>query len=80
MLDKIGDGDDVQRLWIQKFERDTPKTAQSTLKVGDHVRMVGPRRVLGRGYHERWTREVFVITKDEAGAVPVTYKVTDLME
>ena len=25
--DKIGDGDDVQRFWIQKFERETPKTA-----------------------------------------------------
>ena len=54
-----GDGDDVQRLWIQKFERETPKTLQPTLKVGDHVRMVGPRRVFARGYHERWTREVY---------------------
>ena len=72
MLDKIGDGDDVQRLWVQKFERETPKTAQSTPKVGDRVRMVGPRRVFGRGYHERWTREVLVITKVEARAVPVT--------
>ena len=55
----------MQRLWIQKFERETPKTLQPTLKVGDHVRMVGPRRVFARGYHERWTREVFVVTKVE---------------
>ena len=34
----------------------TRKTLRSTLKVGDHVRMVGPRRVFACGYHERWTR------------------------
>ena len=27
--------------------------------------MVGPRRVFAREYHERWTREVFVVTKVE---------------
>ena len=75
-----GDGDDVQRLWIQKFERETPKTLQPTLKVGDHVRMVGPRRVFARGYHERWTREVVVVTKVETDAVPITYRVKDWME
>ena len=80
MPDKIGDGDDVQRLWIQNFDRETPKTAQPTLKVGDVVRMVEPRRVFARGYHERWTRKVFVVTKVEAGAVPVTYRVKDLMD
>ena len=74
MQTKIGDGDDVQRLWIQKFERETPKTVQSTLKVGDYVRMVGPRRVFARGCHERWTKELFVVTKVETGAVPVTYR------
>ena len=31
-------------------------------------------------YHERWTREVFVVTKVEADAVPVTYRVKDLMD
>ena len=36
---KIGGGDDVQRLWIQKFEREFPKTVQPTLKVGDYVSM-----------------------------------------
>ena len=41
--------------------------------------MFGPRRVLARGYHERWTREVFVVTKVETRTVPVTYRVKDLM-
>ena len=68
---------DVQRLW--KFERERPKTVQTSLKVGDHVQMVGPRRVFARGYHERWTREVFVVTKVETRTVPVTYRVKDLM-
>ena len=61
----IGDKGDMQRLWRQKFERETPKTLQPTLKVGDHVRMVGPRRVFAHEYHERWTRELFVVTKFE---------------
>ena len=74
----IGDNDDdVQRLWIQKFERERPKTVQPSLKVGDHVWMVGPRRVFARGYHEKWTREVFVVTKVKTGAVPVTYRGSD---
>ena len=56
----IGDNDDdVQRLWIQKLERERPKTVQPSLKVGDQVQMVGPRRVFARGYHEKWTRGVF---------------------
>ena len=37
------------------------------------------KRVFARGYHEKWTREVFVVTKVETGAVPVTYQVKDLM-
>ena len=75
-----GDDDDVQRLWIKRFERETPKTLQPKFKVGDHVRMVGPRRVFARGYHERWTREVFVVTKVHSDAVPITYRVKDLMD
>ena len=47
-------------------------TLQLTLKV--------QRRVFARGYHERWTREVFVVTKAEGDVVPVTYRVKDLME
>ena len=70
----------MQRLWIQKFERETPKMLHSALKVGDHVRMVGPRRVFARGYHERWTREVFVVTKVETDATLITYRVKDLMD
>ena len=46
--DKIGDVDDVQRLWLQKFESKTPKMAQTTLKVKEHVCTVGPRKVLAR--------------------------------
>ena len=42
--------------------------------------MVGPKGVYARGYHERWTRDVFVVTKVEADAVPVTYRVKDLMD
>ena len=74
-----GDGDDVQRLQIQKFEREKPKTLQPTLKVGDHVRIEGPRKVFVRRYHERWTMEVFVVTKVETDAVPVMNHVKDLM-
>ena len=63
----------MQRLRIQKDERETLKTLLPTL-------MVGPRRVFVRGYHERWTREVFVVTKVETDAVPITYRVKDLLD
>ena len=42
--------------------------------------MVGPRRVFARGYHERWTREVFVVTKVETDAVLIMYRVKDLLD
>ena len=52
---------------------------QPTIKVGDHVRIEGPRKVFVRRYHERWTMEVFVVTKVETDAVPVMNHVKDLM-
>ena len=64
---------------FRSLKRETPKTVQPTLKVGDHVRMVGPRRLFASGYHEKWTREVFVLTQVDTDAVPVTYRVKDLM-
>ena len=36
--------------------------------------------MFARGYRKRWTREVFVVTKVETDAVPITYRVKDLMD
>ena len=35
--------------------------------------------MFARRYHERWTMEVFVVTKVETDAVPVMNRVNDLM-
>ena len=42
--------------------------------------MFRPRRVFTRSHHERWTREVFVITRVDTCAAPVTYRVKDLID
>ena len=48
--------------------------------LGDHVRLVRNRSVFARGYDEKWTREVFVVSKVFDGTDPVTYRVVDLAD
>ena len=65
--------------WILRHERMTPKTARPQFSVGDHVRLSAARRQFLRGYHEQWTREVFVVKSVDNSTEPITYRVEDLM-
>ena len=70
---------DTHHRWIEKYERDTPKPINPVFKVGDHVRLAAARRTFMRGYHEQWTREVFVVSDVDTSSSPITYRVKDLL-
>ena len=49
----------------------TPK-----FSIGDHVRITKQNKTFDKGYTQRWTEEVFTISKIQL-AISVTYKITD---
>ena len=44
--------------------------------IGDNVRITKKKKILDKGYTQRWTKEVFKIKKIQL-TIPVTYKITD---
>ena len=71
---------DANELWIRRYERTAPKSVSASLMPGDHVRLVRGRSMFARGYDEKWTREVFVVSKVLDASEPVTYRVVDLAD
>ena len=49
----------------------TPK-----FSIGDRVRITKKKKTFDKGYTQRWTEEVFTISKTPL-TIPVTYKITD---
>ena len=43
---------------------------------GDHVRITWKKKIFDKGYTQRWTEEIFTISKIQL-TIPVTYKITD---
>ena len=46
------------------------------ISIGDNVRITKKRNLFDKGYTQRWTEEVFTISKILL-TIPVTYKITD---
>ena len=44
--------------------------------MGDNARMTKKKKAFDKGYIQRWTEEVFKISKIQL-IIPVTYKITD---
>ena len=47
-----------------------------TFSIRDNVRITKKKTIFDKGYTERWTEEVFKISKIQL-TIPVTYKITD---
>ena len=47
-----------------------------TFSIGDNVRITKKKKIFDKGYSQRWTEEVFTISKIQL-TIPVTYKITD---
>ena len=52
------------------------KTSASKFSIGDHVRITKKKKTFDKGYTQRWTEEVFKISKIQM-TIPVIYKITD---
>ena len=52
----------------------TPK-----FSIDDHVRITKTKKTLDKGYTQRWTEEVFKISRIQL-TIPLTYKMTDYNE
>ena len=52
------------------------KTLAPKFLIGDHVRITKKKNLFHKDYTQRWTEEVFKISKIQL-TIPVTYKITD---
>ena len=52
------------------------KTLLSKFSIGDNVRITKKKKIFDKVYTERWTEDVFKISKIQF-TIPVTYKITD---
>ena len=55
------------------------KTLAPKFSIADHVRITKKNKIFDKGYTQRWTEEVFKISKIQL-TMPVTYKTTDFNE
>ena len=46
------------------------------LSIGDNVRITKKKKIFDKGYTQRWTKEVYKISKIQL-TIPVTNKITD---
>ena len=52
------------------------KTLTPKFSIGDNVRITKKKNLFDKGNTQRWTEEVFKISKNQL-TIPVTYKITD---
>ena len=52
------------------------KTLAPKFSFGDNVRITKKKNLFDKGYTQRWTEDVFKISKIQL-TIPVTYKITD---
>ena len=54
----------------------TTKSGSAVFKVGDTVRISGSKRVFAKGYRDKWSEEIFNVTKVYP-TKPMTYGIAD---
>ena len=64
------------KVWINLYPEFGGKTLIPKLSIGDNVRITKKKNTFHKGYTQRWTEEVFTISKIQL-TIPVTYKITD---
>ena len=63
------------KVWRNLYPEFVDKTLTPKFSIGDHVRIT-EKKIFDKGYTQRWTEEVFTISKIQL-TIPVTYKITD---
>ena len=64
------------KVWRNLYPEFGGKTLARKFSIGDNVRITKKKNVFDKGYTQRWTEEVFKISKIQL-TIPVTYKITD---
>ena len=65
----------MEKLFLEFFD----KILASKFSIVDHVRITKKKKTFDKGYTQRWTEEVFKISKIQR-TIPMTYKITDYNE
>ena len=64
------------KLWRNLYPEFGGVTLIPKFSIGDNVRITKEKKIFDKGYTQRWTEEVFKISKIQL-TIPVTYKITD---
>ena len=63
------------KVWRNLYPEFGGKTFSPEFWMGDNVRLTKKKKTFDKGYTQRWTEEVFKISKIQL-TIPVTYKIT----
>ena len=63
------------KMWRYLYPEFCGKTLTPKFSIGDNVRITKKKKTFDNGYTQRWTEEVFKISKIQL-TIPVTYKIT----
>ena len=64
------------KVWRNLYPEFGGKTLAPKFSNVDNVRITKKKKLFDKGYTQRWTKEVFKISKIQL-TIPVTYKITD---
>ena len=64
------------KVWINLYPEFGGKTLAPVSLIVDNVRITKKKNVFDKGYTQKWTEEVFKISKIQL-TIPVTYEITD---
>ena len=64
------------KVWRNLYPELGDKTMIPKYSIGDNVRITKKKKAFDKGYTQRWTEDVFTISKIQL-TIPVTYKITD---
>ena len=64
------------KVWRNLFPEFGGLTLTPKFSIGDNVRITKKNKIFDKGYTQRWTEEVFKISKIQL-TIPVTFKITD---
>ena len=64
------------KMWRNIYTEFGGKTLTPTFSIGDNVRITNKKKTFDKGYTQRWTEEVFKISKIQL-TIAVTYKITN---
>ena len=67
------------KVWRNLYPEFGGKTLAPKFSIGDNVRITKKTKLFDKGYTERWTKEVYKISKIQL-TIPVPYEITDYNE